>query len=161
MDKLEKWGALPRFKLFAILERARRAAKTDEERAISNLMSRSYWERMWIIQEVCVAKSLVLHCGSKRTEPPRGFPLGSSHSDSSEKPRRREIARFMNANGANILDQRRRYQFRDESERGLCLVDALELSAYAKSEDVRDRIYAVLGLLDPKTSAFLDLVPGL
>ena len=48
--------SVPRFKRFLT---------STEDRSITALCNRRYWSRMWIIQEVMLADYLEIHCGSK------------------------------------------------------------------------------------------------
>lgn len=116
---------------------------------ISRLLSRDYWNRVWIIQELAAALSIHLLCGTysmpwhtvegvveqNQTMLPfdRLSKIESSNDDGLGEPR---------ANFERILRLRRNQQ----AGKPTTMFEALYLSAHAQATDARDKLYALLGL---------------
>ena len=105
------------------------------------LCGRPYWRRVWIIQEVLCASNLELVCGTKKMSWSRfSCTFGSvidTYLFSGTEP---------STPAWSILRVRKLYSFRKDYP----LVELLELCSDCESicEDIRDRIYGLLGIVD-------------
>lgn len=117
-----------------------------EGNAILNLFSRRYWRRIWIIQEILLARRLTVLCGTVK------FDWSALEALSSELDllgdtwiSHQSLALQIEASGAmKILHQR---NLRKKcSLRGLDLHELLATHHDAECSDVRDRVYGLLGL---------------
>jgi hypothetical protein len=115
---------------------------------LSGLLSRTYWERVWIIQEISKAGEAKIRCGELKIDLDAILCAGAHHTELSE--RNRSLLAAIS-------------QFRTQ-ERGIPgaslrmpLINAMILSRFSLATDERDKVYAILGL----TSDGNDLVPTL
>lgn len=119
---------------------AHHALSVSARRALIQLLSRSYWTRIWIIQELAVASSIIILCGrhklsweifSNDSYPEFVAPVNETASDEME-------TRFQKI-----------CQFRKDRLNGepIRLLEALYRSQSAVSTDARDKLYALLGLV--------------
>ncbi|GAP82676.1 putative heterokaryon incompatibility protein [Rosellinia necatrix] len=103
--------------------------------ALSHLLSRRYFSRAWVLQEVALARQATLFCGGRRIEWSRlckaelAFP--SSHG---------EIPRLLDTPIITI-SQPELYTTPDR------LLDLLDISRKCEARDPRDKVYAILGLV--------------
>ncbi|RAH53677.1 hypothetical protein BO85DRAFT_503710 [Aspergillus piperis CBS 112811] len=122
-------------------------AQTD---ALDTIYQRSYWSRLWIIQELFLARTIILFCGSKSTAwsafkqlpkwNKREFVLGGFTGvdmvlESTPAGR----------HARDILDELKK---RDQGRSTLTkigLVDLILKFGLAQCSDVRDRVYGLLG----------------
>ena len=109
--------------------------------AISALLKRSYWSRLWIVQEIVVGKRVLFMCGQKSV---RWIQLAwifdpySTMATFDMRGNLREVYK--------LSEFRRQYQStRDLTE--LQVLRLLEHCAMCECSDVRDRIYGVARLL--------------
>ena len=116
----------------------------DWNEAISDLVSRPYWRRAWIVQELLLAKHVVLWFGRKGTVDLRTF--GSWY-----KAAQSDMSVVVSTN----LDQILAYgtvrpkltsKLRDLSVEKRHLMDLLVSFADTECSDPRDKVYAFLGL---------------
>ena len=115
--------------------------------ALDRLMKRTYWTRVWIVQEVLLGKTCVVCCGVSRApwnilRALMGiigkFPLvGLSNSSSLTTGRETNLAYSLAA--ADI----KRLQGNDK----MSLLDGLILFRTREATDPRDRVYAILSLV--------------
>ncbi|ORY04568.1 heterokaryon incompatibility protein-domain-containing protein [Clohesyomyces aquaticus] len=117
-----------------------RCLERTELSTIEVLLSRPYWRRVWITQEVILAKRVVLHCGQRLFEIP---------PSNEECPAPGLIWDSVGTIGGSILDSRRNWHQQDGAKGGFDFVTMARTSAWLQSSDVRDRIYALKGLLHP------------
>lgn len=121
----------------------------DHLRAFMDLLRRPYWERVWIIQEFVLAQDTIIYCGSYFGRLPQyGMALIQDM--------------FSRTPGAKIIRRYHRYQ---ELRRSLIASDevvplgsALLEFRKSKSQDPRDKVYALLGLATdiPENSIVVD-----
>jgi hypothetical protein len=135
-------------------------------------LSRPYWKRTWIVQEIICAKSIVVHCGAngaawENVIRPRIYAVGALQFDGVslvssklEKAVGPEAANLFVENARNIenlANSRWSYwQARDTAKPGHQIVYMFPQFASNGSFDRRDKIYAMLSL-EPE-EAFRDAV---
>jgi hypothetical protein len=105
--------------------------------ALIALYERSYWRRIWIQQEVYLAQTIALHCGSK-TLPNFTFLGLLRHARFGEK--RGQLRKT----AAYTLLQRRHAAFAANSTLDLWLLE--NLYSNLQASEPRDYIYAMLGI---------------
>jgi hypothetical protein len=113
-------------------------------------LSRPYWSRLWIIQELCVARDVIFACGAETA------PWASLRDQLEAENCRKGMEvgyTFQKAIGTlsvsdfrllipfNIFDLRKRSQ-----NRGMSLGSILVFTSQSASTDPRDRVFAILGL---------------
>lgn len=99
-----------------------------------------YWQRLWVVQEVLVAKSLILRWGSEKVDWDRLHVFLDATKDHQ---------RFCNSKYRNMLyliDGRERHQLNGSNK--LNWTEALRISQGTFCEDTRDRVYGLLGLVN-------------
>lgn len=101
------------------------------------VISNPYWQRAWIIQEVAVARSVTLICGSKRTTWDR-IVYSMARWDVSEWAR--PIA------GSHFPGREIRMIDNFRTERHGSLIDVLQKTRSSKASHALDVVYAKLGL---------------
>lgn len=133
-------------------------AKEDAQNAVIDLLNRSYWGRMWVVQEFLLPENLMILCGhngvwwerieqnflsKSRTELALFWSRGSLVSD------HRETSWW------NLSEARRRWQtsIRQEIREPHTLDQLLSQFHRQKSRDVRDRVYALLSLVKTPAAA--------
>lgn len=138
----------------------REGSKVKEalQRAVQKMLKRSYWGRMWVVQEFLLPKNLMLLCGhngvwwermeqhflsKSRTELALLWDRGSLVSD------HRETSWW------NLSEARRRWQASvGQATRVPHTLDQLLGQFHRqKSRDVRDRVYALLSLVKTPAAA--------
>ena len=115
--------------------------------ALERLCSVSYWERLWVVQEIVLAKSIVVYCGSwNRT--------WSEFRDLYWSMLKR---RFGTRNRAtSSIGAEKFFRYTDSTDdrtkitwkRKLQLHEALDIFGAQKCYDLRDKVYGLLGLLE-------------
>jgi len=105
---------------------------------LQDILSRPYFQRAWIVQDAFYARAMVLHCGSKAVSSKtiiRAVELLSVKIDPLSQ---------------NILDLMPGSKSRREGQASskIQLWDLLQMFRHAKTTDPRDKIYAVLGMVD-------------
>ncbi|KAH7081384.1 heterokaryon incompatibility protein-domain-containing protein [Paraphoma chrysanthemicola] len=110
---------------------------------LAELFSRSYWERVWIIQEVAKASVVIVRCGKLVM-------------DLHTLLRLRTYCRQLPDRTQTLLAAISKFRARELRNHGrMSLVQALTTSRSSVSTDERDKIYALLGLAGDSE----DLVP--
>lgn len=123
-----------------VVKMAHNALSVSARRAFIQLLSRPYWTRIWIIQELAAASSIIVLCGrhklsweifSNDSHPEFVAPVDETDSDELE-------TKFQKI-----------CHFRTDRREGnpIKLLEALYRSQSALSTDPRDKIYALLGLV--------------
>lgn len=153
---------------------AQPASEVIEQRVTvwNAFLSRPYWKRTWIVQEIICAKSIIVHCGANRADwedliRPRIYAVGGLQFDGislvSSKLKKavglEAASRFVeNAqNIENLANSRWSYwQARDTAAPGHQIVYMFPQFARNGSFDRLDKIYAMLSL-EPE-EAFRDAV---
>jgi hypothetical protein len=117
-----------------------------------SLYQREYWERLWIVQEVCVAWRIEICCGPssisweafcQTSEALQRLPCSEGQVTSNQG--REMYAR----NVTGIMDLRSLWQ-----ESGLSIFEAVQAIDRFKCEKTHDRIYGILGLVTRPTEPF-------
>ncbi|KAF2160780.1 hypothetical protein M409DRAFT_28663 [Zasmidium cellare ATCC 36951] len=102
------------------------------------VVSNPYWQRAWIIQEVAVARSVVLICGAKRTSWDR-LVHSMARWDVSEWARPISSGSDFPGREIRMIDNFR-------TERHGSLIEVLQKTRSSKASNALDVIYAKLGL---------------
>ncbi|KAF4631125.1 hypothetical protein G7Y89_g7011 [Cudoniella acicularis] len=117
-------------------------ARTLNLRAIRELLSRPYWKRVWVIQEVAVASKVNVYYGRHKITWEAFVNLCRNFFESNEST---EIVQSDDEifSGLTILRE-----FRKDilSRRPISMLDALLRSRSSLSTERRDKLYALLGL---------------
>jgi hypothetical protein len=115
---------------------AHRALSVSAKRARTKLLLRPYWKRIWIIQELAAASSIILFCGRHKLSWEifcNGFEVLVDKTGSDElEIRFQKICKFR-------TDKLTRQP--------ISLLATLYRSQSALSTDPRDKLYALLGLV--------------
>ncbi|KAH8589051.1 heterokaryon incompatibility protein-domain-containing protein [Bisporella sp. PMI_857] len=113
-------------------------------------LSRPYWSRLWIIQEICVARDVLFACGTETA------PWASFRDQLQVENCRGQTTKsysFHNPVGTlsvsdfrllipyNLVDLREKFQ-----NRGMSLGSILTFTSQSASTDPRDRVFAILAL---------------
>jgi Heterokaryon incompatibility protein (HET) len=123
----------------------------DPLRAISNLLNREYWTRIWIIQELGLANKITLQCGGHTVD---WESIESLQSKRYLDPRTEvEMTRIYESHAVRLFRQWSN-QKRDGSPRpwqsyeghGESLQGLLETFRDSRCSDLRDKVFALLGL---------------
>ena len=119
---------------------ARHALPVSTQRALTKLLLRPYWTRVWIIKELVAASSIVILCGRHK------ISWENFSNDSHD-----EFVAAADETSSDELKTRFRKicQFRTDKLTGkpISLLNALYRSQSASSTDARDKLYALLGLV--------------
>lgn len=110
---------------------------------LAELLSRPYWERVWIIQEIAKATVVEVRCGKLQIDLNGILYAATRHTGLSERHRTLLAAIF---------------EFRAQEQRKagrMPLIQAILTSRFSLATDERDKVYALLGLAEDST----DLVP--
>ncbi|KAH7378092.1 heterokaryon incompatibility protein-domain-containing protein [Cadophora sp. MPI-SDFR-AT-0126] len=101
------------------------------------ICSHSYWRRTWIIQEYVLGKSINIRLGPLEIR-------DKYFQDSAEAL----LLRRLSDGGVQMLDAFRIFNLREDRLKGhhLPLIKLVELSEKSSCQDLRDRIYAMIGL---------------
>lgn len=133
-------------------------AKEDAQSAVIDLLNRSYWGRMWVVQEFLLPKSLMILCGHNGVWWERMEQNFLSKS-------REDLALFWSRDSLmsdhretswwNLSEARQRWQasIGQEIREPHTLDQLLSQFHRQKSRDVRDRVYALLSLVKMPAAA--------
>ncbi|KAK3370997.1 heterokaryon incompatibility protein-domain-containing protein [Lasiosphaeria ovina] len=120
---------------------------TSAGQAVRSLFTRRYFSRVWILQEVALARSGVVLCGSSDVswEHLREQVLGSHHYGRGIASQEiRELLPFVNrATGLPHVLAFGPPKLRDESD----LLDLLDKARDSHATDPRDKVFAVFGMM--------------
>jgi hypothetical protein len=130
----------------------------------STLLGRSYWTRAWVIQEVCVAKSVMVQCGGTSiscTSLCASLGLRQYWLSCLNKRNRNVLYELTSLLRPTIVDL---FCLHKELQKGLGLWQVLALTLNndkLETTDPKDRIYAFLGLfdVDERRKIDIDLAP--
>jgi hypothetical protein len=119
---------------------AHHALSISTRRTLIQLLSRPYWTRIWIIQELAAASSIIILCGHYKIS----WEIFSNDSYTKSVAAADETA-------SDELETRfqKICQFRTDklNREPISLLEALYRSQSALSTDPRDKLYALLGLV--------------
>jgi hypothetical protein len=124
-------------------------------KAVIQLLSREYWTRTWVIQEFILATSIVFCWGTTRfgfDELEGILDVGAQHIQD-RKSRAHSVLRPF-GHITELVAQKNASRPDDFVIRSW--KHALTLSSFTNCHDVRDRIYALLGLVDPNIAIYPD-----
>lgn len=171
IDLIKQWsewfelkGKVEKPAAFSITEDFHLAFDMSAIEAISRLLSRPYWERVWVVQEVACAKEVVVMCGSERL----AFDHFENASDAwttvcdSLSAKSEFLSQYMlldSLRHRNLQQMIRHRNFRilsylDWDQPREPFLDVLESSRHLKCSDPRDKIYGFLSLGGPHTKHF-------
>ena len=168
---IEKWSEWFVYKgrgdeqaAFSVAEDLPFAFNPSAIEAISNLLSRPYWERVWVIQEVACAKEVVVMCGNERL----AFDHLENASDAwtrvsdSLHARSEYLSQYMLLHSLRQQNLQQMIQLRkfrvlsylDWDRPPAPFLEVLESCRHLKCSDSRDKIYGFLALGGPHTKRF-------
>ena len=116
---------------------------TESWSAFSSFLDRPYWRRVWVIQEITVAREVIVQCGQERvtwvdvTKAIRLWNLATKPEKSNDSTL---ITRHASINTLLVFHENA------YANKSLALLDALHQSWAALATDARDKIFALLGL---------------
>lgn len=126
-----------------------------EASGILDLCQRSYWKRIWIVQEFILAKHIILYCGHDSLTWNSISSMVSQLTQfqrddfSGHVSQNLFIARIKSSNAAYIVDIKQRYEQRhDQSKSGLALHELIESFNHMESTDFRNEVCGLLGLVE-------------
>ncbi|KAH7370030.1 heterokaryon incompatibility protein-domain-containing protein [Rhexocercosporidium sp. MPI-PUGE-AT-0058] len=121
--------------------------EASEWHAVDSLFRRDYWERTWIIQEIQLAKSVLVHCGGRVFD----WTAGSAFYDFLQVDRDRHLEtdpgsvaikqRVMQTPAIQLLETALIFQ-----KRGMNLKQLLYRHENSLCRESRDKIYGMLAL---------------
>ncbi|KAG9195848.1 hypothetical protein G6011_00969 [Alternaria panax] len=133
--------------------------------ALSCLLERQYWNRMWIIQELCLggANAPIL-CGQKSVTWKQFFtaiyPFGQHNTDVVFNCIDRERAVVdkkpfgLNRNRIIHIDKEHERQTGTGIPQYMCLLD---IARKSDASDLKDKVYGILGLMPGSVTSLIDL----
>jgi hypothetical protein len=107
-----------------------------ERTALYKLCTREYWRRMWILQEVSLARRLTIHCGSKSVGWDAFTKLHSLDDFTDDYPE------FKSSFAYRLQMYRENRQMESETT----LKDLLMTFEGSQCRDPRDQVFALLGM---------------
>lgn len=119
--------------------------------SVRSLLSRAYWERVWIVQEILMARSIKLICGMKTLKWQkliRHFHDINYALRSYSRNLPLEVA-VSQTPAFDVIRLSREYLHFPIGNKGFSLDELLYTFENLKCQDPRDRIYAPLGLVKP------------
>jgi hypothetical protein len=128
--------------------------KSEKVRAIYALLVRTYWRRIWIVQEVLLAQKATILCGSKQVHWAKLSHLITSLQANSNRGRS-----FHTFNVLRILDTPAAVIVRAKSNwdgSPQPLTKLLKLYHRQQSTDIRDKVYALHGLASDSDGIAVD-----
>ena len=136
--------------------------------ALTNLLKRTWWKRVWVFQEVVSARDILVQCGSHSipwgyfTAAISSFRLHAKVMETTREPsqisRQRVFHDFMSTGGYWALVTMGSYRTLRRGNVRLQLEDLLASTAYLEATDPRDKLYALFGLLDEKNVHIKELL---
>lgn len=130
----------------------------EQADSVLHLCNRNYWRRIWIVQEVMLAKKATIFCGSMHVnwykleglinDLHRIFEMGLAHTRSAYL----RCARGVLSSPAIVIAK----AISTRSERKPSLVTLLEVYRHHEATDIRDKIYALHGLAEDTENLPID-----
>ena len=124
----------------------------DQLAAFRDLLQRVYWQRIWVVQEVCLPDNAMVHCGADQM----AFSdlanvqnkLAENYYDlvafiAHDRPGLPPLDDILNFGGPRFLVERNHLDEHKESDLHQLLVKHLS----KRATDPRDKIYGLLGLV--------------
>ena len=121
-------------------------------------VERLYFERLWIIQEIALAKSVTVHCGDNAMEWSNLIEsrLGYDEVESSARDNAQVTPhhwRRPTDDKVVFLNVLRQTVTKDAMKRPKGILDLIVRARHAECEDPRDRLYALLSMEDQKAAS--------
>ncbi|KAH8656239.1 heterokaryon incompatibility protein-domain-containing protein, partial [Tricladium varicosporioides] len=142
-------GALEDIQLAANEEPTERSNREVNEKAISNLLQRQWFQRIWVLQEVAAARHVVIMCGSTEID---GYAFCSGLK-SLQKLQKLSYSKLQSLSSlTNLIIQA---GLRPKHSTDSIETYSLEISSLAElvdmfhtrqATDARDKVYALLGM---------------
>jgi hypothetical protein len=121
--------------------------------SLVRFLERSYWTRIWIVQEYMLAQEVIIQCGGKMI---RGIDLKLAFNSIRQLKSERvldyppnmieAIEKINNSAGKRIIERRR---LRGKNP----LAELIEATKHSKCHDPHDRIYAIIALASDMTGS--------
>ena len=137
--------------------------RRSHSKALLTLLTRPYWKRMWVIQEILLAEDIIFLCGDDSfvwydlCKTLQRHRLAIALNDQCSCWNRRWHQELGQSPGCRIVDARVQYvsttQARSLRFAGDQLASLLRDWADQECSDPRDKVYALLGLLVPQRSS--------
>lgn len=124
----------------------------EELTAIRHLCNRSYWNRLWIIQEVLVAKNARMQCGIDYANWDYFDKFQVAFESGEIRTRNKDKFKDLKSSSAFQLDK---YQILYHN-RSSSLEDLLEVFSAAKCKEIKDKIYGLAGITKDAANLPLD-----
>ena len=131
---------------------APRPCSWKQGRAVSALCDRKYWKRVWIVQESVLAKDIVVLCGQKSVSWQCFLTLHRQLQGAHDFGRMEHIPFAWPVFGSaamRIISKRAAWTSVPPEARGLPIEEVLEEFADMESTEVKDKVYALLGIIQP------------
>ncbi|PWY84033.1 TPR-like protein [Aspergillus eucalypticola CBS 122712] len=117
--------------------------KSALEKALQSLLEQPYWSRIWIVQELMLAKDVMLYCGTKSFS---WHQLASLRQEIKTHVVYHDSLGISKCTGSVMIAQKMLWDSLPQNDQHLPLSDLLMTYGRHKSSDIRDRVYALLGL---------------
>ncbi|PMD48905.1 HET-domain-containing protein, partial [Hyaloscypha variabilis F] len=108
-----------------------------------SFLERPYWSRVWIIQELALAKHTTIHCGGRQMSWAQFLSAFRSQERDAKQSASRSLKHLAFVNAKNLI------KFHQDASKinPVRFIEALERSSEAKSTDPRDKAFALLELV--------------
>ncbi|ORX92548.1 heterokaryon incompatibility protein-domain-containing protein [Clohesyomyces aquaticus] len=131
--------------------RTREEWNPEEGQAMLSLFHRTYWKRVWIVQEFVLAQRLTIYCGTSNVS---GRDLVSVVRTTEAILKRKPLIgnpppfaqEMWESPAADVVRRRVFWQKSSRAEKGLDFSLLLGNLMHMQASDVRDRVYALLSL---------------
>lgn len=130
---------------------------SQEGKAIRDLFERSYWSRMWIIQEIIHAKKLTVWCGSQRVEwaiLDRLYLTMNMLEEENKLDNHAFATEIMRSPAFVMVWQRAHWRHPETPTPKLQTL--IETFQGWQCTDIRDKVYALVSMADHKTAVLPD-----
>ncbi|KAN0122858.1 hypothetical protein V8E51_001184 [Hyaloscypha variabilis] len=131
---------------------ARRPWNWKQGRAINALTERRYWKRIWIVQEIMLAKEIRVFCG-ERSVSWSCFSMLQELLQNIQNYGRMEHIPFawpvFGSAALRIVSKSSAWKLLPLETNGLPIEDVLEDFADMESTELKDKVYALLGIIQP------------
>lgn len=144
--KFLNWKGYPESEIterFPEEEEQRRESHTLHIAAIASWCKRSYWRRMWVVQEIQLAKQLFIHCGEKKISWSAFTRARECMADWHEpfESEKEAYESMRTSLPARMDDLRAKGRTRQ-----IPLIDWLETFEASMCTEPKDKVYALVGL---------------
>jgi hypothetical protein len=108
-----------------------------------SFLERPYWSRVWIIQELALAKHTTIHCGGRQMSWAQFLSAVRSQERDAQQSASRSLKHPAFVNAKNLI----KFQQDSSKVKPVRFIEALERSSESKSTDPRDKAFALLQLV--------------